>query len=222
MYLCGLAIVLIPAISLRIEAVLFARRASSVVFALLHLRVGTSSRNEALSRIPTLKPDGTGSGSAPDCEADECLFTWIPNSGLSNTILFAVARTRNQTLYSVLNWWGLRFWNFHASVNLNSGRVSYLSYHLTVGAPRLPDAVDVEVLSKQDITIKDPLGAKPSVYRQNTFARWPHQTVRIAFTPEAPNELVRHAFDLRLSCLWSFAGCRTWEQVLPFTETSSR
>ena len=58
LYLCVSAIIVIPSIALRVQAVLFQRRALSVVSALSGLRVGTSSEAEALSRISTLKADG--------------------------------------------------------------------------------------------------------------------------------------------------------------------
>ncbi|MGA2646807.1 MAG: hypothetical protein ABSF15_19020, partial [Candidatus Sulfotelmatobacter sp.] len=43
----------------------------------------------------------------------------------------------------------------------------------------------------------------------------PSQGVSIALTPDAPEEVAHGAFDLRLHCVWSFGGCRRWNQLLP-------
>jgi hypothetical protein len=72
LYLSGSALIAIPSIALRVQAVLFQRRALSVVSVLSCLRVGTSSEAEALSQTPTLKADGMGPYGAPVCDADAC------------------------------------------------------------------------------------------------------------------------------------------------------
>ena len=149
--LCVSAIIVIPSIALRVQAVLFQRRALSVVSALSGLRVGTSSEAEALSRISTLKADGMGPYGAPVCDADACVSTGIPYSSLSYAVLTRVGRTGSQTLFSALSWWGFRLWSLSAYVNFRSGKVSYLSYNLMVSTPHLdpPDAVVVEVTSPE-------------------------------------------------------------------------
>jgi hypothetical protein len=44
------------------------------------------------------------------------------------------------------------------------------------------------------------------------------QSIGITLTPDAPEEIVRAGFDLRLHCVWSFGGCRRWNQLLPSIE----
>jgi hypothetical protein len=216
---CVSAIIVIPTIALRVQALLFQKRVLSVVSAMSDLRVGTSSEAEAFSRIPMLKADGMGPYGAPVCDADACVSTGIPYSSLSDAVLTRAKRTGNQTLLSVLSWWGFRLWSLDAYVNFSSGKVSYLSYHLMVSTPHLdpPDAIVVEVTSPEHAGARYPVLNAPenAAFRVTTARRWPAQSVGVDFSPEAPGVLIGHAFDLKLRCLWSFGGCRTWNQLLP-------
>jgi hypothetical protein len=45
--------------------------------------------------------------------------------------------------------------------------------------------------------------------------KWPDLQTGVYFTRDTPGELLGHAFDLRLRCLWSLTGCRTANQLLP-------
>jgi hypothetical protein len=221
-----LAMIIIPTIFLRIQSALFERRALFVVHALSALTVGTSSKAEALSRIPTLRADGMGPYGATRCDADECLTGGIPNSRLSDAVFVRAGRKEKRTLYSILSWWGFRFWSLDVYVKFNSGKVSYLSYHLMVSRPHLddPNVVVVEVTSPERPNGRNSglSGAEGSPSRLSTSRRWPAQSVGIDFSPGAPKELVAHAFDLNLNCIWSFAGCRTWNQLLPAAEELGR
>jgi hypothetical protein len=228
LYLWGLAIIVLSGVALRVEAALFEMRALSLVSALSSLQVGTSSKAEALSRIPSLRSDGTGPYGAPRCGADECVSAGIPNSSLSDALFLRVARMGNRPLYSVLSWWGFRFWVLSVYLNFSSGKVSYLSYHLVVSSPHLGDAgvgvVVVEVQSREHITESNPslsAAAGPG-YRLSTSRKQPAQSVGIDLTPAVRRELVSQAFDLKLRCLWSLAGCRTWNQLVPAAEGLSR
>lgn len=228
LYLWGFAIIVVPAIALRVQAVLFERRALSVVSAMSGLQVGTSSKAEALSRVPTLAVYGTGPYGAR-CEADQCVSGGIPNSTLSDAVFLRAARTGNRTLVSILGWLGFRYWGLDAYVNFTSGKVSYLGYHLMVYTPHFddlenPDFVMVQVSSKAHLDVGNPAlsPTEENSFRVSPSRRSPSRSVGITFTPDAPNGLVTRAFDLKLRCLWSFAGCRTWNQLLPEVEESGR
>lgn len=219
-------IVVILSIFLRVQAAIFARKALSIVSGLSTLRVGTTTRAEALSRIPTLKANGMGPYGAPLCNADECTETGIPNSVLSDAVLLPAARTDNRTLLSILSWLGFRDWSLDTFVNFSSGKVSYLSYRVMIYTTRFeelggdPDVVMVEVSSRANADSRNP-SLSPTAgdpFRVSSSRRSPSQSVGVSFTPDAPNELVLRAFDLKLRCLWSLAGCRTWSQLLPAVE----
>ena len=224
-YLWCFAVVFTAAIALRIEAAIFAGRIVSVVTALSTLRVGETSKAETLRRIPTLQPSNTGPYGAPRCGADECFSGGVEN-GLPGRLL---RRTGNAVLSDVLRWWGFRAESLDFYVSFTSGKVSYSSYHLIVSAPGLPASmpppppdgklgvVVIGLSSRRTIIARGP---SPTVETHPPYLISPSQSqsIGIALTPDAPEEIVRAGFDLRLHCVWSFGGCRRWNQLLPSVE----
>lgn len=215
------AIILTAAIALRVEAVIYARRIVSVVAEVSALRLGETSKADVLRRIPTLHPYG-----APICDADECLSGFVEN-GLPGRLLW---RTRSEVLSDVLRLWGFRAESLNIVVKFTSGKVSYFGYSLWVSAPGVlpsglppppPDgklgAVIIGLSSQKMVTVRDP---NPTVethvsYRITPARSAPSESIGIAITPDTPAEIERAAFDLRLDCVWSFGGCRRWNQLLP-------
>jgi hypothetical protein len=224
-YLCCLAVVFTVAIALRLEAAIFARRIVSVVTALSTLRVGETSKAEILRRIPTLQPSNTGPYGAPICNADECFSGGVGNS-LPGRLLWG---TGNEEISEVLRWWGFRAESLYVYVNFTSGKVSDFGYHLTISAPGVPASmpppppdgklgvVVIGLGSHRMIGIRHP-NSTAELHPPYRIAPVLSQSVGIALTPDAPQEIVRAAFDLRLHCLWSFGGCRRWNQLLPSVE----
>jgi hypothetical protein len=211
--LWALAIVFVSGIALRIEAALVQRQMLTVVSGLSSLRVGSSTKAEALSRIPTIKRNPSGPYGAPVCDADECFSTSIPNSSLSSALLLRVAKTNSRILYSILSWLGIRFWNFEAYVDFSSGRVSYVSYHLMVSTPQLSNSGVVVVQVSSIDAARRGQGNPP--YRVSVSSEAPSNSIGIDLTPDAPSEFADRAFQLNLRCLWSFTGCKGWNELLP-------
>jgi hypothetical protein len=218
-YVSVLAVMIVTALGLRIEAALFERRAFATVRALSTLRVGVTSKAEAVARMQAVGPM-TGPYGAPLCLADECLWTGIRNSRLSDAVFLPVTRTENRALYSLLTWWGFRYWSLSADVSFASGKVSRLSYRLGLSNSHFDGALNAVIVEvgSQDKIIGMNRGATPAedvTYRVTPSNEWPDKSVRIAFKPNASGELVNSAFDLNLHCISSLAGCNTWSQILP-------
>ncbi len=228
-YVWCVVLVFASGIALRLEAAIYARRISSVVRALSTLRVGETSQAEALSRIRRLRPSATGPYGAPICNADECFFFSVRN-GLPGRLLW---KSEGNILTDVLRWWGFRAEGLDIYVNFTAGKVSYFGYRLTVSAPGVlptsippppPDGklgvVIIGLSSQSVIDVRDPnstLTLHPPYY-VSTSRGAASQSIRIGLTPDAPAEIVRDAFDLRLNCIWSFGGCRRWSELLPSVE----
>ncbi len=219
-------ILLTSGLALRFQAAMYGSRIVSTVNALSSLQIGETSKADTLSRIPSLRSSGSGPYGAPNCDADECFSTSVTN-GFPGRVLLA---TRNRNLSWLLRWWGFRFEGVGVWVNFRSGKVSYTSYHLIVSAPGVgpagvpPPPSDGELgavivyVSSQSIIhrrVPNSSAEEHSVYWVIPARGAPSQSVGINLTPDAPREVVRAAFDLRLKCLWSFGGCRRWNELLP-------
>ena len=219
------ALLLISGVALRVEAAIYGRQITSAVSALSTLRIGETSKAETLSRLPMLRPSATGPYRDSPCNADECFFMLVWN-GLPGRILWG---TGNSTLAALLRWWGFRFEDFHLRVTFTSGKVSDFTYSLMVSAPGViqgvpppprdgeAGAVMIGFSSTKIINSGQPNSTEEQhlTYRILPARSAPSQGIAIALTPEAPEEIVRDAFELKLACLWSFGGCRRWNQLLP-------
>jgi hypothetical protein len=218
------AVVFTAAIALRVEAAIYARQIVSVVTALSTLRLGETSNADTLRRIPALHPSKTGPYGAPHCDADECFSGFVGN-GLPGRVLW---RAESEVLSDVLRWLGFRAEGVSLYVNFTSGKVSYFGYHLMVSAPGVPAAVPppppdgelgmvvIRMQSQRTITIRDhqSMAEKHPPYQIGPSRAAPSQSIGISLTPDTPEEIVHAASDFRLSCMWSFGGCRRWNQIL--------
>jgi hypothetical protein len=225
MYLWCFSAVFTASIALRLDAAIFAKRIVSVVAA-LSLKLGETSKAETLRRIPSLQLSYTGPDGAPRCNADECFAGFV---GKGSPLLW---RTGNALLSDVLRWWGFRAESLDVYVNFTYGKVSYFSYHLILSAPGVPASVPppmpdgelgvvvIGLNSRRMITVREPNSTAEThaPYRITPARAGPSQSIGIALTPDAPEEIVRAAFDLRLHCMWSLGGCRRWNQLLPSVE----
>jgi len=90
-YLCVLAITIILAITVRVEAAFFERRAIATVRALSTLQVGVTSKTEVVTRMQALGLVTRQYG-PPICFDEECISTVIPNSHLSNAVFVPVVQ----------------------------------------------------------------------------------------------------------------------------------
>ena len=120
-YVCVLAIIIVPAVALRVEAALFERKVIATVRALSTLHVGVTSEAEAVARMQALGL-ATRQYGPPVCFDEECISVVIPNSHLSNAVFVSVARTQSPALYSIASRWGLHFSSLSADVRFTSGK----------------------------------------------------------------------------------------------------
>lgn len=219
-YLCCVAIIIVLAIELRAEALLFERHAVEIASGLSTLRIGTTSKSEALSRIPCL---AVVSSKNKDYgrTGDEYFSVEIPNTKFSRWTLEHV--NDSAALVSLVHWLGVRYWAFSGYVNFSSDTVSSFGYRLVLSTPRaypMPGVLFVEASSRKAWD-RGPLDSEVDEspdYEVSHYFKWPALQTDVHFKRNAPVELLRHAFDLRLRCLSSLNGCETANQVLPEAE----
>jgi hypothetical protein len=90
----------------------------------------------------------------------------------------------------------------------------------TPSAYPVPGALSVEASSRNGLNRRqlNPEVDESPDYEVSHYFKWPALRTEVYFTRNAPVELLRHAFDLQLRCLWSLRGCETANQVLPEAE----
>jgi hypothetical protein len=229
LFLGFLIAVLSVSIALRIQAATFAYRVSSVVSELAKIEPGKTSRSQVSESIKGLYPvvdsDRTNSGS---CKTDECLVLEIPTSAVSYWILEQALKfdSEGELVIPALDWLGVRIWQFHAGIRLNSGVVTNYNYSLIAsnGSYKLPGALyaRVSLVDRFRSHELSPIDDESPHYRVTHFRKWPEWETSILLTPEVSPKFKAHAFDLRLNCLWSVRGCRTVDQLLPSVDQDKR
>ena len=78
----------------------------------------------------------------------------------------------------------------------------------------------VRVSSKKDfvdLNLAADVDESPN-YQVSHWFQCPDLCMNVYFTRDASPELLSHAFGLELRCIWSIAGCRTSNQLLPDAE----
>jgi len=215
-YVCLFAVIIVPAIAFRAEAVLFGRRATATVRALSALKVGATSKTEALARIRALGLK-THEYGPPVCFDEECISVAIPNSHLSNALFLPLSRLQIPALHWVLTRWGLHFSSLYVEIRFSSGKVAFLSYELMLSTSRFGVGRDATIVRVTSEKLLD--RSEGAAYRIKTPDVWPDSSLSIALTPNASQELMNDVFDVKLRCLWSLSGCKTWREVLPLVQT---
>jgi len=205
---------LLCSVGLHLWAARFDREAAKVIHELSKLRVGGTAKRDTLERIPSLKR-------VPRSEADgrEVYELTIQNPPWIAKAMKEIAARTGRTGYSVAYIYGMRSWWVAARVDFTNGTVSDVAYavRLSSSDPKEPGSVNVNVGSLQSfeaVPVTSESVASPE-YRVTNFNRWPDKDVTVAFTPGAPHEVLRHAFNIDLSCISELLGCSRAEQVLP-------
>lgn len=231
-YIGVLIIVVISGITLRVEAVLFERRVHKVMSTLSSLRVGVTPKAEVLSRMAGVKIDESSLGNSMGsslvmrsrgvCDADKCF--WIEVSSPMSDVwgLDVFGRVDSKTMFLVWGSLGFRLRSLDANVKVNSDKVSSLGYLLILSTPDpgYPGVLRIKVSSRKNLAdrLLDYIADESPNYQVSHYFKWPRLFTDIDFTPDAPTELVSHAFNLKLQCVWSLRGCRTANELLPEAE----
>jgi hypothetical protein len=114
---------------------------------------------------------------------------------------------------------GYRYFAFGASVTLLNGRVSSISYAVNdrLVFPRQIGAI-VSIRSfhsiwhaRQTGFAVDSVADEYPQFRVSTGER----SLWLEYAYDAPPEMIKHAFQIDLSCFWSFGGCHNAQQIAP-------
>jgi hypothetical protein len=201
-------------VALHYWAARFDREATAVIQELSKLRVGGTTKHDAMTRISGLKR-------TPRSEADgrEVYELTIQSPRWVGNLLHEISSKSSGVGYGFAYFYGVRTWSMAARVDFTSGSVSDVAYAIRLSSsdPTEPGSVNINVGSLQsfeEVPVTSESVASPE-YRVTNFSQWPEKDATVAFTPGAPHEVLRHAFNINLSCISELRGCSKAEQVLP-------
>jgi len=214
-WFCLAVATLLVSTALRIRAGLFEHRVSRIVHALAQVRLDQTTKTDLLATVPGLQP---GAPSGTKCRTEECYSEEISN-WTSSLEFHLLAELHSTLVYELGYWLGFRLWLFSADVELRHGKVHKLEYALLLddGSGGYPGTLDVDVESVRGFSSwsQSDFDDESPDYLAESYFKWPELTLRVVFTPAAQGQLVKHAFDLHLNCVWQLRGCRTARQLLP-------
>lgn len=205
--LFGATIVLIS-IGLRVRSAIFEYRTVWIVHHLALLRLDEAPTSESLKLLREMRPCAAVELKPINGECYEIQMTrWLDSLWLG------------KYGYEAGYWVGIRYWNFSASVEIRQGKVHSVRYSLLVndGSLASPGVSSIAVNSVHGFRTSylDPSEDESPEYRVTTNFKWPDHSMRVDFTPDAPANLIQHAFAVRLGCIRSLRGCQTALELLP-------
>ena len=228
-----LAIVLVllaASVALRIQAAVWEFRVTSLLGAIRTLRLDETTRTELLGRIPGLRPVPCSWREFGD---EECVSAGVSIWPKSANDFFSELlwptysdscfkkALQSEFTYFLLQHLGFRAGICDAEVRVRQGRVSGAGYRLAIaGASDFFNCITISVVSVHRAPSSDVLS--PVLDESPEFGidesdAYRGRQLRVGFTPAAPPDLVRHAFDVHLNCVWQLRGCRAVEEILPET-----
>jgi hypothetical protein len=243
-FVLGLLIVFLS-IGLRARTYLLTRKIHEVLAGLERLQIDKTSEAELLRTVPYLGPAYSGRDGAYRAYRAEIMnmedryyyywTKWVPDFFLrlgwerdspSKWNPLGAPRGVSYYLAYALGW---RYLSFVATVIVRNGTVSSTYYELApdvfFGWPASNFVVarsthgfwadhfrSVPVHSADD---ENPDFRFGPVSGQFPWLPGRDSSIGVAYTQNAPRDLVSHAFQLDLSCYWALRGCDSVEQVAP-------
>jgi len=118
----------------------------------------------------------------------------------------------------IADWLGYRYISFYAQLFVIDGYVTRIRYEIVDEATiagSYGDFISVQsahgVWGKESATVVTPADDENPQFRVSGD----DNSLHVTYTFDAPPEQVSRAFDINLSCFWSFRGCRTARDVAP-------
>ena len=230
-----LLLLLIFTTSVRIRSVVLTRRIQAVLSGLGQLRVDQTMEGQLLKSVPYLVREGDyPRGGFVEryyrvdiSNQDDRRWLWRFAQTAPIRFLWRWPKPAHPTKpmdlmsfpFKLAHWLGWRYISFSAVVVVQNGRASYVWYGIETdieqGWPHdpliyarsfhgfwMPHAIPVPVSDTDD---------ESPIYRVKGTER----VLGAEYSNDAPMELVRHVFQVDLSCYWSLRGCVSTREVAP-------
>lgn len=225
LYISLLTLLLGLTVAARLRSYFVARRIQAVLHGLEQIRIDETTEEDLPKVVPYLTR-------GQEWKHGEFVQRWyyikIPDgSGTPRLRFLAYSPPWTDCVDEIEFWLGFRYMGFDASVLVQDGKVSKVSYGLAklLGWPRavtyivsansvhglwLPYRTGFEVTSQDDLSPEFRIAEVPVA---TTLGH--EKGLHITFTNDAPAQLTKKAFQLDLSCFWSLRGCGNARDIAP-------
>jgi hypothetical protein len=236
-------LIVLLSIGLRVRAYLLTRKIHAVLAGLERIQIDKTSEAELLKTVPGMvlswtRQSGERTYLLKIMSAEDRYYydwtRWVPNFLLYLGQAGDWATTDNKwrrlcvpcKMAYVLGW---RYLSFGASVEVLQGTVSRIYYELEpdvfLGWPASNFVVvrsthafwaerrtPIPVRSGED---ENPYFRFGIVSGQFSWLSGRDSSIGVAYTPDAPHDMVSHVFQVDLTCFWGLRGCDSVQQVVP-------
>lgn len=206
----------------RLRSYLMGRKIQAVLRGLAEIRVDQTTEEQLIRTMPYLKR------SDQDRKVGDRIQHWRYTE-ISNESDWFVPQVIMDGSWSgrLADWLGFRYLSFDASVLVDDGRVSSVSYGLAKqwGRPRqLSYIVSARSVHGRWLPYRGRFGVSSSddespqyrPTREQVPTLWGRETaLHVTFTSDASPELSSRAFQLELSCFWNLRGCGDAPEISP-------
>jgi hypothetical protein len=238
----GFLLVLLS-VGLRIRTYLLTRKINAVLAGLERVQTDKTSEAELLKTVPGValrwtRKSGERTYEVKIMSAEDRYYyawtRWVPNFLLSLGLAGDWPTTDNKwkrlgLLSKMAYLLGWRYLSFGASVTVLNGTVSSTYYELApdvfFGWPASNFVVARSTHAfwaerRRPIPVRSAGDESPFfrfgiVSGQFSWLSGPDSSIGVAYTPDAPHDLVSHVFQVDLTCFWGLRGCDSVQQVVP-------
>ena len=234
-------LLVVASAGVRLHSYLLTRRIQRVLTALKQLRIDESNEEELVRTVPGMVRawERTLGSSVERCYSTR-IFTddqgrmpgWMPRFFYSWSRDISQAKRPREVLSwtaKVVHWLGMRHLSFSATVVVMDGRVARFWYGIEpdvflgwpVGYVISVSTVHGFWLERgRPVPVNSLDDERPEVrftFINSPFALKAADTsIDFYYTPDAPRELIAHAFEVDLSCFWSLHLCDSVRQIAPY------
>jgi hypothetical protein len=204
----------------RVRSYFMVLRFQRVLSGLSHIKIDKTTEEELVRFVPYLVRSATEEKSGAHIERHYYVVVsnesdWLMHQLYFGNFDFWIPHAR---ALKIADWLGYRYISLHAQLLVIDGSVSRIGYKIA-NAYTIPnglsDYISVRsvhgVWDREGKTVVTPADDENPQFRVSGDER----SLHITYAFDAPSEQASRAFDINLSCFWSFRGCRTARDIAP-------
>jgi hypothetical protein len=219
-YLSVILLLILLTTAIRIRSFLLVRRFQQVLSGLSKIQIDKTTEEDLLRLVPSLVRTVAEEKSGAQLGRYYYVVSSNGTDRLMHQLYFRDLGYRfpRSHVLEIADWLGYRYIDFYAQLLVIDGNVSRIRYEIAneYTIPNgLSDYISVRsvhgVWDREAKTVVTPAEDENPQFRVSGDER----SLDVTYTFDATPEEVSHAFNINLSCFWSFIGCRTARDIAP-------